>query len=201
MARPREFDEQDVVARATDLFWRRGYSTTSVRDLGAELELRPSSLYRTFGDKHALFLRALDHYRATESTEAAERLRSPGATRDVLREWMVWMVESQPDHRGCFVVNTATELGTADAAIQEHTEAGFDLTRRTIEALLRRGCREGELSADLDVGGAVEMLFTTVLGLRVRERAGHDRARLVAAVDFALSMLPRGDLPGDASAL
>lgn len=58
MPRPREFDEDDVVTRATDLFWRRGYHATSVRDLGEALGLSASSLYRTFGDKHALFLRA-----------------------------------------------------------------------------------------------------------------------------------------------
>lgn len=77
MARPREFDEQDVVARATHLFWRRGYNATSVRDLGAELALKQSSLYRTFTDKHTLFLRTLDHYRATESAQAEEQLNIP----------------------------------------------------------------------------------------------------------------------------
>ncbi|MFC3998099.1 TetR/AcrR family transcriptional regulator [Nocardiopsis sediminis] len=192
MARPRGFDAQKALAKATDVFWRLGYHATSVRDLGAELRLTPSSLYRTFSDKHALFLRALDHYRATDSAQAEERLSGRGPCREVLRTWLLWLVSGGDDdeaRRGCFVVNTATELGTTDPDVQRRTEAAFDVTRQAIAGVLRRGCRDGELPADLDIDAAVELLFTTVLGLRVRERAGHDPARLAAAIDAAIRSL------------
>jgi TetR/AcrR family transcriptional repressor of nem operon len=188
MARPREFDEQDVIAKATRLFWHRGYNATSVRDLGAELRLKQSSLYRAFSDKHTLFLRTLDHYRATESTQAQERLSAPGASLEILRDWLIWMVSHEAGH-GCFVVNTATELGTADLEIHQRTEAAFEVTRKTLASLLRRGIHDGDLPAALDVDAAVELLFTTVLGLRVRERAGHDPERLATAIDFAINTL------------
>lgn len=200
MPRPREFDEQEVVARATDLFRRLGYHATSVRDLGGELELTPSSLYRTFGDKHSLFLRALDHYRATDSAEAEARLSGTGPCRDVLRAWLLWLVTGDGDKHtslGCFVVNTTTELGTADPEVLRRTEAAFEVTRQAIAAVLRRGCRAGELSADLDIDAAAELLFTTVLGLRVRERAGHDPAQLASTIDSAIRAL--GPAPGQGS--
>ncbi|MGP3978138.1 TetR/AcrR family transcriptional regulator [Streptomyces sp. 8N114] len=193
MARPRQFDEQDAVVRATELFWRRGYHATSVRDLGDELKLTPSSLYRTFTDKHTLFLRALDHYRATESAQAERLLAADSRPiRRVLRDWMLWLVTCPPDgepHRGCFVVNTATELGTTDDQVSQRTEAAFEVTRQALRSLLLQGRRKGELPADLDVDAAVELLFTTVLGLRVRERAGHDPARLATAIDVAVRAL------------
>jgi TetR/AcrR family transcriptional regulator, transcriptional repressor for nem operon len=188
MARPREFDEQDVVAKATHLFWCRGYNATSVRDLGAGLNLKQSSLYRTFNDKHTLFLRTLDHYRATESTQAEEQLSAPGPSLEVLRKWLNWMVAHEAG-RGCFVVNTATELGTTDPEVRQRTEAAFEVTRKTLTSLLRRGIRDGDLPAALDVDDAVEMLFTTVLGLRVRERAGHEPQRLARAIDFTIGTL------------
>lgn len=90
---------------------------------------------------------------------------------------------------GCFVVNTAAELGTTDPDVRQRTEAAFAVTRNALGALLRRGCRDGELPADLDIDAAVELLFTTVLGLRVRERARHDRTRLITAIDFAIRAL------------
>lgn len=193
MARPRQFDEQDAVVRATELFWRRGYHATSVRDLGDELKLTPSSLYRTFTDKHTLFLRALDHYRATESAQAERLLEADSRPiRHVLRDWMLWLVTCPPDGepgRGCFVVNTATELGTTDDQVSQRTEAAFEVTRQALRSLLLQGRRTGELPADLDVDAAVELLFTTVLGLRVRERAGHDPARLATAIDVAMRAL------------
>ncbi|MEU6594145.1 TetR/AcrR family transcriptional regulator [Streptomyces sp. NPDC046881] len=193
MARPRQFDEQDAVVRATELFWRRGYHATSVRDLGDELKLTPSSLYRTFTDKHTLFLRALDHYRATESAQAERLLDADSRPiRHVLRDWMLWLVTCPADGepgRGCFVVNTATELGTSDDQVSRRTEAAFEVTRQALSSVLLQGRRKGELPADLDVDAAVELLFTTVLGLRVRERAGHDPARLATAIDVAILAL------------
>ncbi|MET8867392.1 TetR/AcrR family transcriptional regulator [Nonomuraea sp. NPDC004580] len=188
MARPREFDEQNVVAKATHLFWCRGYNATSVRDLGAELDLKQSSLYRTFNDKRTLFLRALDHYRATESAQAEEQLSVPGSSLQILREGLIWMVTHEAG-RGCFVVNTATELGATDPAVQERTEAAFEGTRQSLASLLRRGIRDGDLPATLDVEAAAESLLTTVLGLRVRERAGHDPQRLAKAIDFTIGLL------------
>ncbi|MEN3535912.1 TetR/AcrR family transcriptional regulator [Microbispora sp. ZYX-F-249] len=204
MARPRQFDEQDAVTKATDLFWRRGYNATSVRDLGAELRLTPSSLYRTFTDKHTLFLRALDHYRATDSAEAEQRLAvADRPVRQVLRDWMLWLVScpsgGEPG-RGCFVVNTATELGTTDVQIRRRTEAAFEVTRQALRSLLHDGRRTGELPEDLDVDGAVELLFTLVLGLRVRERAGHDPARLATAIDTAVDAALQTPGPARATA-
>ncbi|MFE0258322.1 TetR/AcrR family transcriptional regulator [Streptomyces sp. NPDC059010] len=193
MARPRQFDEQDAVVRATELFWRHGYHATSVRDLGDELKLTPSSLYRTFTDKHTLFLRALDHYRATESAQAERLLGADSRPiRHVLRDWMLWLVTCPADGesgRGCFVVNTATELGTSDDQVSQRTEAAFEVTRQALRSVLLQGRRKGELPADLDVDATVELLFTTVLGLRVRERAGHDPERLATAIDVAIRAL------------
>jgi TetR/AcrR family transcriptional regulator, transcriptional repressor for nem operon len=190
--RPREFDEDDVVARATDLFWRRGYHATSVRDLGDALGLSASSLYRTFGDKHALFLRALDHYRATDSAEARDHLLRPGPAPEVLREWLIRMVDLPEEGaaaRGCFVVNTATELGADDPTVDERTQAAFAVTRDSLREVLERGRRDGELRADLDVAATAESLFTLVLGLRVRARAGHGPAELRGVVDATVRSL------------
>jgi TetR/AcrR family transcriptional regulator, transcriptional repressor for nem operon len=190
--RPREFDEDDVIARATDLFWQRGYHATSVRDLGGTLDLSASSLYRTFGDKHTLFLRTLDHYRATDSAEARDYLLRPGPTPQVLRDWLVRMVDKPEEGaaaRGCFVVNTATELGADDPAIDERTQAAFDVTRNALQELIRRGCRDGDLHADLDVAATADSLFTLVLGLRVRARAGHRPTQLTAVIDAAVRVL------------
>jgi TetR/AcrR family transcriptional repressor of nem operon len=193
MARPRQFDEKNAVTSATELFWRRGYHATSVRDLGDELKLTPSSLYRTFTDKHTLFLRALDHYRATESAQARQRLDAADRpVREVLREWMLWLVTCPADGksgRGCFVVNTATELGTTDEKVRQRTEAAFEVTRQALRSTLAEGSDRGELSAGLDIDDAVELLFTTVLGLRVRERAGHDLERLTTAIELAIRTL------------
>jgi len=148
MARPRQFDEQSAVTSATELFWRRGYHATSVRDLGDRLKLTPSSLYRTFTDKHTLFLRALDHYRATEAAQARQQLHvGDRPVREALREWMLWLITCPADGesgRGCFVVNTATELGTTDDKVRQRIEAAFEVTRQALRSALAEFTRVDE---------------------------------------------------------
>ena len=77
MARPRKFDESDVVAAARDEFWTRGYAATSVDDLTAATGLGKGSLYGAFGDKHGLFLRALDDYITSSLDDVRAQLREP----------------------------------------------------------------------------------------------------------------------------
>ena len=97
-----------------------------------------------------MFLRALDHYRATESDEAREHLRRPGPAPEVLRDYLLTMAVL-PDGRtvahGCFVVNTATELGIGDPAVDERTQAAFGVTRDGLREVPGRsnsaGCHLG----------------------------------------------------------
>src|SRR6267154_952985 len=77
MPRPRMFDETDVVAAARDEFWTRGYAATSVDDLTNVTGLGKGSLYGAFGDKHGLFLRALDDYIGTALNGVRAELRDP----------------------------------------------------------------------------------------------------------------------------
>ncbi|GHE88306.1 hypothetical protein GCM10017786_20370 [Amycolatopsis deserti] len=92
------------------------------------------------------------------------------------------------DLPGCLVIHTATE-GTDDPETTRRVDAAFHGTIAAIAALLRRGIAAGELAADLDAEATADLLFTTLAGLRVRHRAGHDLQRLRAPVDQALRVL------------
>lgn len=192
MARPREFNEEDALRRAMEVFWRRGYAATSVRELGTELGLQQSSLYAAFGDKHTLFLRALDHYLVTESATAHRRLSTGGHPQQVLRAWLMDSIDTlcrDPDAKGCFMVNTATELAAGDAEAGDRVREAFAGIRNAVRDLLRRGQRDGLLDGGLDVDGVSALLTTTMLGLRVQGRAGADRADLAAAGRTALALV------------
>ncbi len=110
-------------------------------------------------------LQALDRYRATESDQARRLLDTADRpVLEVLREWMLWLVTCPPDGesgRGCFVVNTATELGTSDDEVHRQTEAAFEVTRQAPRSALAEGRDRGELPDGLDTDGAAELLFTT----------------------------------------
>jgi TetR/AcrR family transcriptional regulator, transcriptional repressor for nem operon len=189
MARPRGFDADSAVAASLGLFRRRGYRATSIRDLSAHLDLNLSSIYRAYGDKHGLFLRALDHYRLSESARGCQLFMDAEPTIDGLCGSLMAVVLTEEDPNspaGCFVVNTAAELGSSDPDVVERTEQAFELTRRGLSDLVDRMRRNRALRRDADVEAMVDTLFTLILGWRLRVRAGHDPAAVAASVSAAV---------------
>jgi len=81
VARPREFEREEVVEKALGVFWRQGYQATSVQDLVEATGLNRGSLYDTFGDKHGLFLEVVEHYRSHVTARRLAKLEEPGPAR------------------------------------------------------------------------------------------------------------------------
>ncbi len=126
MARPKAYDPEEALARATALFWRKGYEGTSVADLVAALGINRGSLYGTFKDKHALFLAALERYDEREIGAAVRHLRNtvgPGRERiQSLFDNVIRNVEERGDRRGCLVCNSAVELAATDGEVERHVK-------------------------------------------------------------------------------
>src|ERR687896_537982 len=117
MARPKSFDEEAVLDQAVQLFRERGYEGTSLTDLEAHLGLGRQSLYNSFGDKHSLFLKALDRYRHRMGEAAMAHLNVPDGGMAAIRGFFRWSVDSytSPDLRiGCLVANTISERASED---------------------------------------------------------------------------------------
>ena len=192
MPRPRIFDEEQVVDRAMELFWTRGYEATSVSDLTAELGMHPGSLYRTFGDKHALFLRALARYRDSQARALAPALLAGGPVLPRIRAALIGFIElaaEQDKPRGCLAANTAGERlpGDQDAA---PAVAGVlcDVGDGFLQGL-RAAVRQGQITATLDLVGWAATLTMLVQGLQVVAKADPDPRRLVRGVDAVLCSL------------
>src|ERR1700751_6489595 len=120
MPRPRGFDCDHVVDRAMELFWTQGYDATSVSDLTAGLGVHPGSLYRTFGDKNALFLGALERYRQSQARPLAPALLAGGPVLPRIRAVLAGLIELAAEEskpRGCLAANTGGELLPGDKAV------------------------------------------------------------------------------------
>lgn len=130
MARPKAYDPEEILDRATALFWRKGYEGTSVADLVESLGVNRGSLYGTFKDKRALFLAALERYDEREIGAMVRHLRNtqgPGRERiQSLFDNVIRNVEERGDRRGCLVGNTAVELAPSDAEVQRHVARSLE---------------------------------------------------------------------------
>jgi TetR/AcrR family transcriptional regulator, transcriptional repressor for nem operon len=172
--RPKEFDRDQVLARALDRFWTNGYAATSLDDLTSTMGIHRGSLYHEFGDKHALFIAALDRYCAerlaelTQTLEAAASVRAAIAA--VLRGTVAALWAEEP-RRGCLLVNSTTELAASDPAVAMRAADGFAQTAGAFRAALERGRRTGELDAGIDVRALSHYLASTLYGLRLLAKA------------------------------
>ena len=128
MPRPRTFDESDVIAAARDEFWSRGFGATSVDDLTSATGLGKGSLYGAFGDKHALYLRALDDYISDSLDTVRDQLRDPAysAYDRLVRHirGQAKTIAADKARRGCMMAKSAAELSATDDTVQRAVERG-----------------------------------------------------------------------------
>lgn len=195
MARPRQFDPDEVLDRSMHAFWERGYRDTSVDDLVSATGVRPGSLYNTFpGGKHGLFLEALDRYAALVVPEKLGALERPGAGVAELRAYFDGLVEdlTRPDGRiGCLMVNSTVELAAVDSEVGEVVREHMRRLERNAERALRNAKRRGEVPKDVNPKAKATQLMATGMGLMVVGKTDPGRRVLQTIVDAAFADLSR----------
>lgn len=190
MARTIDFDEEATLDRVVDLFWGAGYEATSAQDLVQRTGLSRSSLYNSFGDKHALFLRALERYRDRESGGLIAFLHASAPDATTVRALLTGVVEAsrtKPKRSGCFMVNTAVELGAKDAAVRRILHANMDEVVAALRDFIRRGQQAGTIRSG-NAQGLALALFHTITALRVTTKAQRDPAFYDAYIDAQLHL-------------
>jgi TetR/AcrR family transcriptional regulator, transcriptional repressor for nem operon len=196
VARPRKFDESDVVAAARDEFWTRGYTATSVDDLTAATGLGKGSLYGAFGDKHGLFLRALDDYITSALDDVRAQLRSPAYTAyDRLARHIraqARAVAADTSLRGCMMAKSAAELGGTDEAVEQRVERAYVTWRDELVACIKEAQRDGTIDAKQNPQALATTLLAFMRGQDALHKGGAKPAQLRAAADEMVSLIPTG---------
>jgi AcrR family transcriptional regulator len=180
--RPRAYDPQAALLRATDAFWRSGYAGTSLDEISAATGMNRPSLYAAFGDKRALYLEALARYWALSFAamhEAlAEDLPLDEALMRVYDGALSIYFSGGGRPRGCFVVGTAVTEALEDSAIRKSLAAGLHTFDTDFEARLRTAQQKGELKDSADPAALAVLATATMHTIAIRVRAGASRAEL-----------------------
>jgi TetR/AcrR family transcriptional repressor of nem operon len=193
--RPRSFQDRDVVDRAKDTFWQRGYAATSMRDLKEQVGVLPGSLYGAFGDKHALYIRALERYADGTRAAAAPLLDAPvlPQLRNLLTD--ILTAACTTPGRGCMLGNTAAELLPGDDTVGRVVRDAFRELESAIEQALALGQQTGEVRENLDCGAQARLLVAVMQGLHIVARTEPDPRRLDDVIDAVLNPLATGPSP------
>ncbi|MCA8966050.1 MAG: TetR/AcrR family transcriptional regulator [Planctomycetes bacterium] len=192
MARPKEFDVDDALGHALEVFWQKGYDATSVCDLVDAMGIQRASIYGTFGDKHSLYLQALTAYQAQAMAGLEQQLLGAERAIEALRSLVLGAAETaagRQGRRGCFCVNANVEMAPHDDAVREQLRHHGERMEQLLAQTLDRAKAQGDLAAKADSKQLASFLFAAVIGLNVlgKQRAGKDR--LLAVANQALAAL------------
>jgi AcrR family transcriptional regulator len=180
--RPRAYDPQAALRRATDTFWKTGYSATSLDEISAATGMNRPSLYAAFGDKHTLYLEALaDYWRislaATREALAGNQPLDEALMRAYEAALSIYF-SGEGNPRGCFVMGTAVTEAVEDPEIRQSLAAGLRMIDADFEARLRVARDRGELRDDADPVALAFLASATMQTIAIRARAGIPRAEL-----------------------
>lgn len=190
MGRSREFDENVVLQKAMELFWKQGYEKTSLNDLVEHMGIHRRSLYDTFGDKHTLFLKAMDFYEELIKNKMHAGILHAETAKQAIQFVFDFIIEGYEDKQwGCLTVNSATEMALMDKEIKERVERTFMQTEQLFADLVRKGQQTGEISSNYDSKVLSEIFQNTLLGIRVQLRISTSKEKLHGIADFFMDLL------------
>jgi TetR/AcrR family transcriptional regulator, copper-responsive repressor len=190
--RPRSFDVDRALERAADVFWTRGFAATSLDDLCEAMGIARPSLYAAFGDKQALYLAALERFRAHMAGLYEQAIREHATVRERILGFLRAAIErytSGHAARGCLAVCTATTDAAEEPRIREALAAILHELDDAFAASLRIARDRGELAATADVAMLGRMLSATQHTLAVRARAGSSKPELERIARGAVELI------------
>jgi len=190
--RPREFDVERALQAALKVFWRKGYEGASLLDLTKAMGINRPSLYAAFGNKEALFRKALDRYIQGPGCYLLEALNEPTA-RAVAEKFLqgsVVLLSDPKNPRGCLAVQGALACGETGNAIRKELSARREAGVLALRDRFDRAKAQGDLPADADPADLARFLATIAHGMSVEAAGGASRQELTRVAARAMKAWP-----------
>jgi len=190
--RPREFDVDDALAAALRVFWSRGYEAASLSELTEAMGITKPSLYAAFGNKEALFRKALDLYETEKLAYMHTALAAPtarGVAEKLLRGALAnFCTANEP--KGCLGVISSVACGPEAESIKADIVARRASSERAMIERFARARDEGDLPAHVDPAGLTRWLTAILQGMSVQASAGASPAELEQLITTSLQVFP-----------
>lgn len=190
--RPREFDTDEALVEALRLFWSKGFEGTSLSDLTEAMGITRPSLYAAFGNKEALFRKALDLYEREKLAYVNEALAAPSARQvaECMLRGSLANFTSESEPRGCLGVIHSVACGTEAESIRAHVIKRRASSHQAIIDRFERAKAEGDLPAHVDVSGLTAYLLALLQGMAVQAGSGASPEQLRALIETSLAVWP-----------
>lgn len=192
MARPKAFNEQEVLEKSMTVFWQKGFHATSIQDLVEETGINKPSIYNTYGDKEKIFLKALDFYKTKSIAEFKQKLEGNISVYESLRKILFDILENgylDESRKGCFFVNSMLELIPGSKEIEKSLQSHKANLESLFESYFKRAKIAGHLDLKLDPRKLSKWFFGLIMGYRVTSKLETNPKLLAHTIDLNLSIL------------
>lgn len=192
MGRPREFDPEDALDEAVEVFWTQGSDATSLRDLLEAMDLSKSSFYQTYGSKGELYLRCIDRYRRRVVTRMRQDLERAASARAFIEE-VFWALtrdlDAENGRRPCLVMNDSGDVERRAEAVARRMRRGAEQFEAVFRTAVERAQQEGDVPPEKDPEALARYLMSSRSGLLAVRKAGASATTLRDIVEVTLSAL------------
>lgn len=189
--RPREFDRDEALQRAMQLFWAQGYEGTTLADLQKAMgDITPPSFYAAFGSKEKLFREAVELYKKTQGAPVVKALLEGSTARASFEAMLRAAAENvcgQSNPRGCLMALGGINCARANNGVEDFLREQRAIREKVIRQRLRRGIADGDLLKATDINALASFYTSVVDGMAIQSRDGASRKTLNAIVDCAMA--------------
>jgi TetR/AcrR family transcriptional repressor of nem operon len=192
MARTKDFDESEVLAKAVSLFWLKGYNGTSMQDLVDSLGISRSSLYDTYVDKHTLYLKALEFYQNSSGGVMCNIVTNNASAKEAIKQLLELIASNllkDKQHKGCFMVNAEVEVAPHDAEVKDIICKADKQIEAAFYSAIQKGQESGEISGKQDAKALTRFFLNAIKGIQVSAKSTTDRAFFNDIIKTTLSVL------------
>ena len=190
--RVKQFDPEEVIGGAVEVFWSKGYEATSIRDLQEGMGIQRQSLYDTFGSKRELFLTALNYYHDNVIVKNLNHLFSTPSPKKAIQNIFYQRIKDAGSAKiidGCLVTNTLTEVGLKDAGVKKQVKKTLEYMESAFLNAIMRAQELGEVSTTQDAKLLAALLVNNLQGIFVLSKVGVSPKKMRSFTKQLLAML------------
>ena len=187
----KQFDQDEALGKALQLFWEKGYEAASMQDLVNAMGINRASMYQTYGNKYELYVASVDRYIENSVAMLEQTLEDPGSPLENLRTLFQLLIMGSLDGQmhGCFLNNTAIELGPHDATMAEKIRDAWGQFENIFATMVQRAIDAKEIKADANPRLLAQLLNTNLQGLIAQTKANAPKEKLLDNINVLIGLL------------
>jgi len=187
----KQFNQDEALNKALEVFWNKGFEATSMQDLVNQMGINRASLYQTYGNKYDLFIATLDRYIEINRQQIRETLEASGSPLDNLYKLFLHFIGQgvKTQQSGCFINNTAVELGPHDQQVAEKIRHFWQQLEQMIIDVLNRAIDKNELPEGTETRLLATLLNTNLQGLVIKSKTNTSQDELINSADLLFSLI------------